>query len=85
MTTYCRIPLAWLDILPQGTLLKVQTPLSIKYMKMHYGMKQFTTIVTLATGGLANNMASFVNEREEFLGIILHYFYYYGMSSELSP
>lgn len=85
MTTYCRIPLAWLDILPQGALLKVQTPLRIKHMKMHNGMKQLTAIVTLATGGLAYNVTGLVDERKEFLGIILHYFYYYGMSSELSP
>ena len=72
VTTYGRIPLAGLNILPQGSLLKVEAPLGVKHMQMYHGMQRLAAVVALASGGLADYAAFLVDEGEEFLVIVLH-------------
>jgi hypothetical protein len=72
VAAYGRVPLAGLYILPQRTLLEIQTAIGIKDMEMHYGMEQFAAAMTLAACGLSNDVTSLVDEGEGFLVVVLH-------------
>jgi hypothetical protein len=64
VSTHCRILLAGLYILPQGTLLQIETSPRIEDMQVYNRMQQLAPIMTLATGGMAYHMALFINKRE---------------------
>ena len=53
VSAHRRIPLARLNILPQGTLLQVKTAYRVKHVQMYHGMQAFTTIVALSTRSTA--------------------------------
>ncbi len=61
-----RVPFAGLYVLPGGTLLEIQIAGAVKYVQMHNGMEQHGASMTFAAGGLADDCAVSVNDREYF-------------------
>ena len=61
MSAHCRVPLAWLDVLPVGPTLQIHLAPGVKHMQVNHRMEQFAATMTLATGGRTHHCALFIH------------------------
>lgn len=60
MAANCGIPLTGLYGFPLWAMLQIEMSCRIEQVQMHHRMQEFCTIVTLTTGGAANNLARLI-------------------------
>ena len=72
MSAYRRVPLVGLDVLPLRAVLQLEFSLRVKYMKVHDGVKQMTSVVTFAARSATYDISFLINEGEKFVLVVGH-------------
>lgn len=65
------VPFPGLDVFPFGAFLKVELTLWVEDVEVDDGVEQSAAVVTFASCCRADDLSGFVDERQEFVGIIV--------------
>lgn len=65
------VPFPGLDVFPFGAFLKVELTLGVEDVEVDDGVEQSAAVVAFASRCRADDLSGFVDERQEFVGIIV--------------